>query len=86
MHNTVAESTLLEQLEIDAAASGSHRCPPPNGWSLDQRFWTPDREVIEDGIVMQEKADEPRELPPCAAVHRGSIRPCCNWVRRHGWS
>ena len=55
-----------------------------NGWSLDQRFWTPDREVIENGIVMHEKADEPRELPPSAAVHRGSIQLCRNWVRRHG--
>ena len=57
-----------------------------NGWSLDRTFWTPVREVTKDGIVMQEEADEPRELPPCATVRRGSIRPCRNWVRRYSGS
>ncbi len=182
IHNTVAESTLLEQLEIDAAASGSHRCQPPtttgprywrysstrpariacaaragpeterswslvrraaagilavrpgeclccyvgrlldeygcgctlrfgrqhrdavapratalerrlgyvggycdyeivlNGWSLDQRFWTPDGEVVEDGIVRQEKADKPASFRPvrrCIGARSGRAATGC---------
>ena len=57
-----------------------------SGWTLDRRSWTLDREIVEHGIVTQEEADEPRGLPPCATVHRGSIRPCRNQARRYSWS
>jgi hypothetical protein len=52
-----------------------------NGWTLHQRFRTPTREVDMDGITTEEEMTEPVELPPCATVRRGSIRPCTNWVR-----
>lgn len=53
-----------------------------NGWKLHQRFRKPVREVDAYGIVFEEDAEEPAELPPCATVRRGSIRPCANWIRR----
>jgi len=51
-----------------------------NGWSLDQRFWTPDREVVEDGIVMQEKADKPASFRPvrrCIGARSGRAATGC---------
>lgn len=53
-----------------------------NGWTLQQRFWTPEREEVVDGKTELIEAESPTELPPCATVRRGSIRPCSNWVRR----
>ncbi len=57
-----------------------------NGYQLHRRFWTPEREVEQDGFTVLIEAEEPDEAPPCAGVRRGSVRPCSNWVRiRRGY-
>ena len=57
-----------------------------NGYVLHARFWTPPGEVDDDGMTLILEAKEPDQLPPCAGVRRGSVRPCTNWVRpRRGW-
>jgi len=53
-----------------------------NGWTLYERFWTPEREEVVDGWTTVVDAEPPTELPACATVRRGSVRPCANWTRR----
>ena len=51
-----------------------------NAYSLEQRFWTPEREVeSDDGYAEIIDAEPPDTTPPCAGVRRGSARPCGNW-------
>jgi Protein of unknown function (DUF2695) len=56
-----------------------------NGYELHPRLGTPVREVDDDGIVTFIGTKPPEQLPPCAGVRRGSVRPCGNWVRLRRW-
>lgn len=57
-----------------------------NGYQLHPRFWTPEREIEQDGFTVLIDAEEPDEVPPCGGVRRGSTQPCKNWVRiRRGY-
>jgi hypothetical protein len=56
-----------------------------NGYTLADKWWTPEREIQRDGFVELVKREPPETLPPCAQVRRASTRPCALWVRLRRW-
>ncbi len=57
-----------------------------NGFTLAERWWTPEREIEqEDGWVEVVEAEPPDRLPPCQRVGPRTTRPCSLWVRQRRW-